>query len=110
MFITSLNTDSLSRRDRIFIELKTGEDPCPVGTKQKEKTMANTYTQIYIQTVFSVQNRLSLIQQKWKDDLFKYIINQEQHHKKKSFLEEYLDFLNKFNVDYDNRYVFKPIE
>ncbi|MBU0487029.1 MAG: hypothetical protein KKA07_18460 [Bacteroidetes bacterium] len=72
--------------------------------------MANTYTQIYIQTVFSVQNRLSLIQQKWKDDLFKYIINQEQHHKKKSFLEEYLDFLNKFNVDYDNRYVFKPIE
>jgi len=35
--------------------------------------MANTYTQIYIHYVFAVQNRLSLIQSKWKNDLYKYI-------------------------------------
>jgi len=35
--------------------------------------MANTYTQIHIQAVFSVQNRISLIQDSWKDELYKYI-------------------------------------
>lgn len=35
--------------------------------------MANTYTQIYIQAVFAVQNRLSLLKKEWRDDLFKYV-------------------------------------
>ncbi len=38
-----------------------------------------------------------------------YIQNQENHHKKKSFTEEYLDFLNEFDVNFDDRYLFKPI-
>jgi REP element-mobilizing transposase RayT len=45
--------------------------------------MANTYTQIYIHYVFAVQNRICLIQTKWKDDLFKYMtgIVEKQGHK-----------------------------
>lgn len=35
--------------------------------------MANTFSQIYIQTVFAVSNRMSLIQTDFKEDLFKYI-------------------------------------
>ncbi len=35
--------------------------------------MANTYTQIHIQAVFAVQNRQSLINPKWKNELYKYI-------------------------------------
>ena len=35
--------------------------------------MANTYTQIHIHAVFAVQNRLSLIQKQWQDELYKYI-------------------------------------
>lgn len=153
--------------------------------------MANTYTQIYIQYVFAVQNRISLIKNEWKDELYKYmtgiinqhehkllsiggmtdhihalvsmhpkqapsdlmyelkrssslwinenkfvvgkfswqegfgafsysqsqisrvskyIENQETHHKKKTFREEYLDFLKAFNIEYDERYVYKEIE
>jgi REP element-mobilizing transposase RayT len=153
--------------------------------------MANTYSQIYLQIVFSVKGRQNLIQKKWKDELYKYICgivngkqqkvfaiggisdhihvlisikpniavselvkeiktnsskwinekryvmgkfqwqegfgvfsyaqsqldhviayinNQEQHHKKKSFKEEYLDLLQKFNVEYDEKYVFEWIE
>lgn len=41
--------------------------------------------------------------------LIKYIQNQEQHHKNKTFREEYLEFLEKFDVDYDKKYIFKPI-
>jgi putative transposase len=35
--------------------------------------VANTFSQIYIQTVFSVSNRLSLIQPEFKEELYKYI-------------------------------------
>jgi hypothetical protein len=40
------------------------------------------------------------------DEVVKYIINQEEHHRKKTFKEEYLEFLEKFGVEYDIRYVF----
>jgi putative transposase len=153
--------------------------------------MANTYTQIYIHYVFAVQNRLGLIQNRWRDDLYKYmsgtiankehkllsiggmpdhvhtlvsmspkqsssdlmadikrssslwindnrfvkgkfswqegfgafsygksqihdVVNyierQEQHHRKQTFMEEYLEFLKLFEIEYDERYVFKAIE
>ena len=42
------------------------------------------------------------------DDLIKYIKNQEQHHLRKTFREEYLEILKRFNVDYDEKYVFDP--
>lgn len=35
--------------------------------------MADTYSQIYIQVVFSVQNRKALIHDSWEDELHKYI-------------------------------------
>ena len=35
--------------------------------------MANTFTQIYIQVVFAVQNRKALIHSSWEEELFKYI-------------------------------------
>jgi putative transposase len=35
--------------------------------------MANTYTQIHIQVVFTVQNRECIISDRWKDELYKYI-------------------------------------
>ncbi len=162
----------------------------PLGT-QYTSYMPNTYTQIYIQSVFTVQNRMSLIMPKWKDELFKYITgivqnnghklisvngmpdhihlfigmkpsqslsdlmqdvkgdsskwiqekgfikgvfnwqagfgafsysisqidavvkyinNQENHHKRETFIQEYTNFLEKFKIPYDERYLFKPIE
>ncbi len=44
------------------------------------------------------------------DQVVKYILNQELHHQNKSFREEYLEFLRKFEVDYDEKYVFGWIE
>ncbi len=44
------------------------------------------------------------------DVVVKYIQDQEEHHAKKSFREEYLNMLNKFNVAYDEKYLFKWIE
>jgi len=40
------------------------------------------------------------------NNVVKYILNQEEHHKKKNFREEYLDILRRANIDFDERYVF----
>lgn len=153
--------------------------------------MANTFTQIHIHTVFSVQNRISLIDKSWQDRLYSYIIGiihnhghrvlsiggmpdhihilfgfrptqalsvlmqnvkrdssewinkeklvmgrfswqegygafsygksqipqvaryietQEEHHKKKTFIDEYRKILTDFGLEYDEKYLFTPIE
>jgi len=153
--------------------------------------MANTFSQIYIQTVFAVSNRQSLIKPEFKEDLYKYITgivtnqgqklisingmsdhihiliglkpsialadlvrdikadssthvkknkwvrgrfswqegygafsyghsqldaiiryiqNQEKHHKRRSFKNEYLTLLRKFDIAFEDKYVFDFIE
>lgn len=153
--------------------------------------MANTYTQIHIQAVFTVQNRDCIIHKNWKDELYKYITgivqqnnhkllachkwnagpypyfvwsspnpvfirfdagykgnsskwinekrfvrgkfswqegygafsyskselpgviryikDQQNHHRHKGFIEEYLEMLREFEIDFDDKYVFKPV-
>ncbi len=153
--------------------------------------MANTFSQIYIQTVFAVNGRLSLIRPEFKEELYKYmtgivrnnaqklisingmsdhvhiliglkpamaladlvrdikadssdfinrkkwirgrfswqegygafshghsrldtiiryIQNQEQHHRRRSFKDEYLVWLKKFEIPFEEKYVFQFIE
>ena len=153
--------------------------------------MADTYTQLYIQFVFAVQNRKSLIHPEWELELHKYITgiiqnkshkmiaingmpdhlhmfigfqpvdhmselikvvkgesskwikernlvngrfrwqegygafsysrshidrvyhyiqNQKEHHNKKTFRQEYIELLEKFDIDYDEKYIFKSVE
>ncbi|SDD64575.1 REP element-mobilizing transposase RayT [Mucilaginibacter pineti] len=43
------------------------------------------------------------------DGVVKYIINQKQHHLKKSFKAEYLDILKDYSIDYDEKYVFNDL-
>jgi putative transposase len=152
--------------------------------------MANTYSQIYIQAVFVVQDRESLIQKEWRDEMekymtgivqnrgnklikiggmpdhvhlffgmkttenvadvmkwvkgsssewineqkfsphkfqwqagygafsysqsqvdtvVKYIENQEEHHRHKTFRQEYMEFLKAFDVPYDERFIFHDV-
>ena len=44
------------------------------------------------------------------DVVVKYIQNQEEHHEKKTFREEYLEMLQKFAVEYDEKYLFEWID
>jgi len=43
-------------------------------------------------------------------DIANYIGNQEERHTKKTFIEEYSGFLEAFEIDYDERYIFKFLE
>jgi hypothetical protein len=65
------------------------------------------------------ENKLTLGKFSWQDvygafsysksqlpAVLKYIENQEEHHKKKTFKEEYLQMLNDFEVEFDEKYLF----
>lgn len=42
-----------------------------------------------------------------RDSVIHYVMNQEGHHRTKSFKEEYLELLDRFEVDYEERYLFE---
>ena len=44
------------------------------------------------------------------DRVVKYILNQPEHHRKQTFREEYLLMLEKFEIEYDSRYLFEYYE
>ena len=44
------------------------------------------------------------------DRVINYILNQEAHHRKKKFREEYIELLKKYEIEYDERYLFEWIE
>lgn len=44
------------------------------------------------------------------DVVVKYILNQQEHHRRKSFREEYLELLEKYQIEFDRKYVFEFID
>ena len=44
------------------------------------------------------------------DSVYQYIANQEEHHRKKTFREEYIEFLKKFEIEYNEKYLFEWID
>ena len=68
-----------SVRNKILVEKITYQTTRPVRD-EIYYTMANTYTQIHIQTVFSVQNRKCIIGKQWKDELYKYMTGIIRNH------------------------------
>jgi REP element-mobilizing transposase RayT len=44
------------------------------------------------------------------ENVYNYILNQKEHHRKKSFREEYLDFLKTYEIKYNEKYLFEWFE
>ncbi len=40
------------------------------------------------------------------ENVYNYILTQEEHHRKTTFREEYVDFLKKFEIEYNEKYLF----
>jgi len=43
-------------------------------------------------------------------NVYKYILNQEEHHKRETFKEEYLELLKRFEIEHNEKYLFEWIE
>ncbi len=44
------------------------------------------------------------------ESVYRYISNQEEHHQKKKFKDEYIDFLQKFEIEYNEKHLFEWID
>jgi hypothetical protein len=44
------------------------------------------------------------------NDVIRYIQNQEIHHRKETFLDEYRKFLTAFEIEWEDQYIFKEPE
>ena len=44
------------------------------------------------------------------DNVIRYILNQKEHHKKKTFKEEYIEVLNKFEIEHKPEYLFEWLD
>lgn len=44
------------------------------------------------------------------DRVFNYIKNQEEHHRKRTFREEYIELLKKFEIEFNEKYLFNWIK
>ena len=42
-----------------------------------------------------------------RDSVIQYIVKQEDHHRHQTFREEYLDLLKKFEIPFEDKYVFE---
>jgi REP element-mobilizing transposase RayT len=65
------------------------------------KTKGETYRNFYWQGGYGAFS----VNPAEMDVVVRYIENQKEHHRKKSFQEEYRAFLKKYEVEYDERYV-----
>lgn len=72
---------------------------------------------------FVNENKLSKFNFSWQEgfgafsyshsqlnDVIAYIMKQKEHHKKRTFKDEYMEFLNHFKVEYEERYLFEWYE
>ena len=41
------------------------------------------------------------------DNVIAYVMNQKEHHKKRTFKEEYMEFLNRFEIEFKDEYLFE---
>ena len=66
----------------------------------------------FIKFKFGWQSGYGIFSVGWKEkkQMINYILNQELHHKKRTFKEEYLSLLQKFEIEYKDEYVFDFFE
>jgi hypothetical protein len=81
--------------------------------------MSSTHLSLSCHLLFSTHNRLRWIDKSWQDRLAqyiggivrnievirKYIRNQREHPRKKSFQEKYIELLNENGIEFDEKYI-----
>ncbi|HNW89644.1 MAG TPA: IS200/IS605 family transposase [Bacteroidales bacterium] len=65
------------------------------------KTKGKSYKDFYWQSGYGAFS----VNPSEVDVVIRYIENQEEHHRKKTFQEEYIAFLKKYDIEYDERYI-----
>ena len=94
----------------IFLSLKDLSTPISQLVKEIKVSSTNFINgKKYLNTPFYWQEGYGCFSysKSQRDAVVDYIQNQKEHHKRKSFRDEYMEFLIKFDVNFDQTYVFE---
>ncbi len=108
----SIIVNGVENHVHVFVGLKPSMNISDLVRDIKNNSSKFINEQKYLPVKFSWQEGYGVFSYSHShiDNVYKYIANQEEHHKKKSFKEEYLDFLEKFQVEYNEKYLFDWLE
>jgi len=92
----------------LFIGLKPSMALSDLVRDIKNNTSNFINSQKFVQGKFSWQDGFGSFSYAHSqiEQVYQYILNQEEHHHKKTFKEEYLDFLKKYEIAYEEKYLF----
>jgi putative transposase len=95
----------------VLIGLKPNESVSDLAGKMKTGSTNHMNEQRWFGCRFSWQQGFGAfsVSHSHLGTVIKYIQNQENHHRRRSFQEEYQEFLRRNDVPYDSRYIFRPI-
>jgi putative transposase len=96
----------------VLLGLKPDESPSDLIGRIKTGSTNHINEQRWIGCRFSWQKGFGAfsVSHSHLSTVINYIHNQANHHRRKSFQEEYVEFLKRHNVAYNERYTFEPIE
>jgi len=108
----SIIVNGVADHVHVFVGLKPAMNISDLVRDIKNNSSNFINEQKFIQTKFSWQEGYGAFSYAHSqvESVYQYIANQEEHHRKKTFHEEYLDFLQKFEVDHDEKYLFDFLE
>jgi REP element-mobilizing transposase RayT len=104
--------NGVSNHVHLFIGLKPSMAVSDLVRDVKNNSTNFINEQKYLKGKFSWQEGFGAFSYSHSqiDQVYQYILNQEEHHRKKTFKEEYLDFLHKFEIEYEEKYLFEWYE
>jgi putative transposase len=96
----------------IFVGLKPAMSISDLIRDIKNNSSNFINEQKFVKGIFSWQEGYGVFSYSHSqiDQVYQYIAHQEEHHRKKTFKEEYLDFLQKFEIEYDEKYLFEWLD
>ena len=100
--------NGISNHVHLFIGLKPAMALSDLVRDVKNNTSNFINDQKFVRSKFSWQEGFGSFSyaQSQIGQVYQYILNQEKHHLRKTFKEEYLEFLQKFEIEYDEKYLF----
>jgi len=101
--------NGVSNHVHLFIGLKPSMALSDLVRDVKNNTSNFINSKKYIRGKFSWQEGFGSFSysQSHIENVYQYILKQEEHHCKKTFREEYLEFLKHFEIEYDEKYLFE---
>jgi putative transposase len=104
-----LQVNSMPDHIHIFIGLDPEQSIAALMQRVKTDSSAWINDNCFCKSKFSWQKGYGAFSyaRSQVDTVIRYIQNQEQHHRKENFLDEYRKFLTAFQIDWDERYIFR---